>query len=62
MKELRPLKGAKWAIWLHFGLCVAKAKLVNNKEECWHCGAAVKHSGNTINLAGNMEGTKACDD
>ena len=57
-KELRPLKDAKLAIWLHFGLSVVKAKLVNNKGvECWHRGAAVKHSGNTTNLAADM--TKA---
>ena len=59
LKELRPLKGAKSAIWLHFGLCVVETKLVNNKEvECWHCESAVKHSarGNT-NL--RRSGTKA---
>ena len=30
LKELRPLKGAKSVMWLHFGLCVVDAKLVNN--------------------------------
>ena len=49
------LKGATLAGWLHLGLCVVKANLVNNKEvECWHCEAAMKHSGNTTNLAANM--------
>ena len=55
VKDLRPLNaGEKSAIWLHFGLRLGEAKLVNNKEvECWHSGAAVKHSGNTTNLAGH---------
>ena len=55
LKERRPLKGAKSAIWLHFGLRVVEAELGNNKEvECWHYEAAVKDSGNTTNLAADL--------
>ena len=43
LKELRPLKGATSVIWLHFGLRLVEAKLVNKEVECWHCEAAVKH-------------------
>ena len=54
------MKGAKLALWLHFSLRVVKAKLVNNTEvECWHCEAAVKHSGNTTNLAAPVNMAKA---
>ena len=49
-------EGEKSVTWLHFGLRLGEANLVNNNEvECWHCGATVKQSGNTTNLAGHGE-------
>ena len=54
-RELRPLKGAKAPIWLHFGFLVVEGSIVNMKEvECRHCGAPVKYSGNTTNLAAHL--------
>ena len=63
LERAEATEGAKLAIWLHFGLRVVKAKLVNNMEvECWHCGAAVKCSGNATNLAADMAKERGYED
>ena len=52
LDKLRPLRGAKLAIWLHFGVRVVETKLVNDQEvESGHCWSAVKHTARgTTNL------------
>ena len=50
-KWLKPRKGAKSAIWLHFRFRVVEERFVNDKAvEYWHFGSAVKYSGSITNL------------